>query len=239
MERYITDLKNLDYDKLCNTEWDLIELGFTVDHISLMQWYETIKETMQSSKFNVDEEDEKYLEQSMLRRWKAANSAFYKNRPSHWWFLNWSIERYDPLPFSFLANRQIYPEVLDSNHSDQTNSILSRYRFGAFEELYKRLDRYLLNMRIQVIPEGAGLHLHVDMPYPDVIPRMHMNLNIHENCVWYFGHSAERQYVMEPGKVYLANTAVFHSVINHGGPDWVILYGTPNREDLESLIKIK
>ena len=239
MQRYITDPNNLTINDIHNTDWDIIELPFTVDHMGLLSWYHEIKDTLPDAKFVVSKEYEKYYDPKMVHRWQAADPSFDNGNPTHWWFLNWSKERYDPLPFSFIGNRELYPEIDDPNFSDQTNPILSKYKFGAFENLYNKAAKYLLNMRITVIPEGSGLHLHVDMPYPNVIARMHMNLQIHENCVWYFGHTAEREYRLTPGKVYLVNTAVFHSVINHEGDDWVILYGTPNREDLESLFKFR
>jgi Aspartyl/Asparaginyl beta-hydroxylase len=239
MQRYITDIENLKTSDLQNIDWDIIELPFSVDHTGLLEWYQQVKLNLQSAKFVVSKEYEKYYDSNMVRRWQAADPSFDSGNPTYWWLLNWSKERYDPLPFSFIANKELYPEIGDPNFSDQSNPILSKYKFGAFEKLYNKAAQYLLNMRVTVIPEGSGLHLHVDVPYPNVIARMHMNLQIHENCVWYFGHTAEREYILQPGKVYLVNTAVFHSVINHEGDDWVILYGTPKKEDLESLFKFK
>lgn len=239
MQRYITDSSNLTLQDIQNTDWDIIQLPFNVDHLGLLDWYRQIKNDLSSAKFVVCKEYEKYYDSDMLRRWQAADPSFDNGNPTHWWLLNWSRERYDPLPFSFIANKELYPEVGDPSFSDQFNPILSKYNFGAFEKLYNKAAKYLLNMRLTVIPEGSGLHLHVDMPYPNVIVRMHMNLQIHDKCVWYFGHSAEREYILQPGKVYLVNTAVFHSVINHEGDDWVILYGTPKKEDLDSLFKFR
>lgn len=239
MERYITDASNLTYIDLHNLDWDIIELPITVDYKGLLNWYRSVEDLYPESKFAASKEYERYFDPKSLNRWKAADPTFDDGKPSYWWMLNWNRERDDPLPFSHLADLDQFPEVNDPSFSDKTNPILSKYRFGAFEELYQKASKYLLNMRLLVMPENTGLHVHVDAPFPSVIIRMHMNLNIHENCVWYFGHSAEREYRMSPGKVYLVNTAVFHSVINHGGDDWILVYGTPKREDLETLFKLK
>ena len=239
MERYITNVENLKVEDLKNLDWDIIELPFTVNHQGLLEWYNQVKKSLPNSKFIVSKEHESLFDPNFLRRWRATDPSFNEKEPIHWWVLNWIQERYDPLPFSFLADVNKYPEVRDPAFSDRSNPILSKYRFGAFEELYQIASKYLLNMRLFVMPELSGLHVHVDVTYPDVVIRMHMNLNIHENCVWYFGQNAEREYIMEPGKVYLINAAMFHAVINHGGDDWVLLYGTPKQEDLESLFKSK
>lgn len=240
MDRYIQNPADFNLADLQNVDWDVIELKPTVDTQALMDWYRTMSSTLSEAKWIAcDEYEEKYFNPEMKRRWWAANPNKYSSRAPFWWYMNWPIERYDPLPFAFLANKEIFPEAYLDSYDDQTNPLLSKYNFGAFAELYKQYGEYLSAVRTIVLPEGAGLGLHVDMPYPNVIIRLHIQLDINENCEWQFGHAADRRYVMEPGKMYLVNTAVPHSVSNFGGVDWVMIYGTPDRQDINNLLQLK
>lgn len=239
MDRYLKHPSNIKLADLKNVDWDVIELRPTVDHKKLMEWYNTMSVELDQAKWIAcNEYEEKYFNPELKRRWWAANPNKYSNRAPFWWYMNWPVERYDPLPFAFLANREIFPEAYTDSYKDQLNPLLSRYNFGAFADLYQAYGKYLCAIRTIVLPEGAGLGLHVDMPYPDVIIRLHVQLDINKNCEWQFGHAADRKYVMEAGKMYLVNTAVPHSVANFGGPDWVTIYGTPNEEDIDEILEL-
>ena len=112
MQRYITDISNLTLQDIQNTDWDIIQLPFNVDYLGLLDWYRHIKNDLSSAKFVISKEYEKYYDSNMLRRWQAADPSFDSGNPTYWWLLNWSKERYDPLPFSFIANKELYPEIV-------------------------------------------------------------------------------------------------------------------------------
>lgn len=239
MDRYITDPELYCLSDLQNVDWDVIELRSKVNSPGLMEWYSNMSTTLEQAKWIAcDEYEEKYFNPAMKRRWWAANPNKYKDKAPFWWYMNWPIERYDPLPFAFLANRDLFPEAYSDTYSDQDNPLLSKYNVGEFAELYELYGKYLKAIRTIVLPEHSGLMLHVDMPYPNVIIRLHIQLDINENCEWQFGHVAERKYVMKPGKMYLVNTAVPHSVSNFGGKDWVMIYGTPHSQDINEILRL-
>lgn len=240
MDRYIKCPTNLKYNDLLNVDWDVIELQPTANHEGLLEWYNSMSIELESAKWiGTPEFEEKYHSKEFKKRWWAANPIKYKDEPPFWWMMNWPIERYDPLPHSFLADKNLFPETDPNVYSDDLNPLLTRFKFGEFKNLYDQYGKYLNAARTTVFPKNSGVGLHIDMPYPNVIIRMHIQVNPNPKCEWQFGHTADRRYVMEPGKMYLVNTAVFHSVANFGDSDWVMIYGTPNRQDIDELLELK
>jgi hypothetical protein len=239
MNRYIKDPMSVSYSDLQNLDWDIIELGITVDTEKLRTWFDEIEEKFKESKFVVSiESEKKYYRPDILKKWYVVNPAITGTDFSRWWMLNWAVERYDPLPSPSIANPQLFPEITDPNYRDSSAPFLERYQFGAFKSLCNSIGEYLKLTRAFVIPEGSGIRTHIDNKYPNIIIRMHIEVDINDQATWFFGEMAEREYVLEPGKVYLVNTAVTHAAINFGKNDWRMIYGTPLVKDIDKVLQL-
>jgi hypothetical protein len=241
MSRYITNPQDYNLESLSNLDWDIIELPLSFSVPKLQSWAKSIMENHKESNFLINEEYENLYNIDNIeykRRWYCQNPHIDKGVPCHYWMLNWPIEKEGPLPFQFLANPNLFPEVYAKDFSADTAPFLSKYITDDFMELHNKIGKYMKWSRLFVIPEFSGLRTHIDQDWP-VISRLHININTDKDDIWYFGWHAERKYHMSPGKAYLVNTAVPHSVINYGGADWVLVYGTPREDDLNELLKLK
>lgn len=241
MTRHITNPQDYTLEKLSNLDWDIIELPLTFDIAELQSWTNSVMQNYNDSKFIInDEYAEKFNidREDYKRRWYCQNPHIDKGNSCYYWMLNWPIEKNGPLPFQFLANPELFPEVYADDFNVNKAPFLSKYMFDGFNTLYNKIGKYMCWSRLFVAPEGAGLRIHIDQDWPIVI-RLHVNINTDQDDIWYFGWHGERQYHMEPGKVYLTNTAVPHSVINHHGDDWVLVYGTPKSSDINELLQLK
>ena len=238
MEKYIKHPKNYTIDQLQNHEWDIIELDCTIDHSKMYNWYCSVVENIPEARFEVtDKFEKKYFDPTLLKRWYAVSPAKQKDQSAHWWGLQWIKERYDPLPFVHLANREIFPEINDESFDEYTNPVLSRYRFGEFENLYQNHPDWFKISRLLVLPKDSGLGVHTDVIFPTVLIRMHIEISINDQSTWFFGNHCERQYILESGKVYLINTGVPHAAINYGDTDWVMIHCTPSPETISEILK--
>lgn len=241
MDRYIKNPQDYNLQLLSNLDWDIIELPLKFDVSELQSWASSVMSQHDESKFVINEEYENKFNRDDIqyrRRWYCQNPHIHKGNPCYYWMLTWPVEKDGPLPFQFLADPQLFPEVFVQDFDVEEAPFLSKYMNGGFKSLTDKIGKYMRWSRLFVIPEHSGLRIHIDQDWP-VIIRLHININTDQDDIWYFGWHGERQYHMEAGKTYLVNTAVPHSVINHKGKDWVLVYGTPRYNDIDELLHLK
>lgn len=241
MERYIKNPHHYTLENLKNTDWDMIELNVSYDLNGLLDWYRIINTDLASCKFSMSPDFyEKYLEPSYLRRWSISDNVLSNNQgeyPSNW-TLQWNRERYDPLPFPHLANRRLFPEVDDPSFSEKDNPFLSKYMFGAFESLHNNIGKYFQKGRVLTIPAGSKVSLHHDIKPGKFLFKLHFQLDMNDQCSWFFDYDASREYVMENGKLYLVNTSIIHGAINSGNTDWTMIHFSPKLEYIDEILSL-
>lgn len=242
MERFIKDPLKYTAQDLMNTDWDIIELDVSVDREGLLDWYNELNTTFSDSKFVMSPEYyEKYFDNRYIRRWSIGDYSVPNSEGEYSfnWTLQWIKERYDPLPFAHLANRELYPEINDPNFNDSTNPFLEKFIFGSFAGLYNNIGKYFQKARVLTIPKGSKVILHHDIRPGGLLFKLHIQLEMNDQCSWFFDYDMSREYVMEVGKAYLVNTSIVHGVVNSGDTNWSMIHCSPNLDYIDEILKLK
>lgn len=242
MTRLIKDPYNYSASDLMNNDWDVIELDISFDQKGLLEWYNILNTEFSTSKFIMSPEYyKKYFNNNYIRRWSVADYSVPNENQEYSfnWTLQWIKERYDPLPFSHLANRDLYPEIDDPKFSDEENPFLEKFKFGSFQALYENMGKYFQKARVLTIPKGSKVILHHDIEPGRLLFKMHFQLETNDQCSWFFGYDAGREYIMQSGKVYLVNTSNVHGVINSGVTNWSMIHCSPKLEYIDEILNLK
>ena len=242
MDRFIKNPYDYNATDLMNTDWDVIELDFSFDQPGLLEWYNKLNTDFSSSKFVMSPEYyKKYFNNDYLRRWSVADYSMPNDEQEYSfnWTLQWIKERYDPLPFAHLANRDLYPEINDSNFSDEENPFLEKYNFGSFQKLKDRIGKDVQQVRVLTVPKVSKVILHHDINPGGLLFKLHLQIETNDQCSWFFGYDAGREYVMETGKAYIVNTSIVHGVVNSGNTNWSMIHCSPKLEYFNEIIKLR
>jgi hypothetical protein len=120
-----------------------------------------------------------------------------------------------------------------------SNTNLEKYVFGTYKTLLETLGPKCFKVnRLVRFAKDTGLKQHVDINPPDFLIRMHTQIQSDKDAHWFFGKDMERSYPVEPGKVYLYNTAVTHAAVYRGDNYWIMMHNNPDDEAVDQLLSM-
>lgn len=238
MERFMKNPKGLTTKLLENYDWDYIELPVTVNTEKLMGWYEEVVANNMHSAFIFSADKMtpyvKQRYQPLVSWWLGENTWGAAEQ----WTLQWPVQHDGVIPSAYLANEEQFPEAMDPDI--EKNSVnLDKYFYGAYKEMYDTFPEGTFNVtRLLRFGKDTGLKKHTDVEPPDFLIRMHVQLQSSSGSHWFFGEDLEREYFMEPGKVYLYNTAIPHAAVNRDDDYWVMIHNNPGNSAVDHLLSI-
>ena len=210
----LKDCSNINADWLYESnDWDLVEFDFRVSQEGLTDWYLHMRETFPECVFAFDTQKQKLNIEKSKELVSTGKCGVYCG-PIEGMTLAWPIERYEALPPPTQCNPDLYPEVNVDTYIDDAK-IMSKYKFGYFSTLVNGLGDDAVRQAIVVhhYPKMKILQ-HLDSKDP---LKLHIPVISHKDAIFCFGDEAEREWYMEPGKVYLLNTGTMHGTYNPSG----------------------
>lgn len=242
MEKFIKDINSYNVNDIMNDQWDIIDLNLTFDVKVMKEWYNIMNKEFSSSKFIMcPSYYEKYFQPNFVRRYSVADYSI-PNKDMEYtfnWTLNWPVERYDPLPFPHLANRELYPEIINRDFDERNAPFLSKFQFGGFKIICDKMKKYMQKTRLLTLPSGSRVVLHHDIDPGELLFKLHFQIETNHESSWFFGYDASREYVLEEGKVYLVNTSSVHGAINTGNSPWTMIHTSPDMIHIDEILKLK
>jgi len=236
MERNITNPKDYTAEQLRNYDWDVIELPITFDTVAMMEWYNTVVEKHSDNIFHIGKLEfirpdfkEKAVEFAERHLWGKGEQ----------WTLQWSYQRDGVIPFIYVADPAMYPEIKEPDFSNTSNTNLEIYNFGMYKKLLDTFgDECMKVCRLVRFANETGLKQHTDINPPNFLIRMHFQIQATENAYWWFGENRERSYKVKQGHVYLYNTAVVHAAKNEDDSFWIMVHNNPSDQAVDALLQM-
>jgi uncharacterized RmlC-like cupin family protein len=210
---------------LHSKEWDVINCGISFDVDKLVAWYETVCEKYQDLKFDFS------IGHVLSEEYKNSNGyndALRGDISS--WTIDWPTEKNIPIPPTFAANDELFPEL----KVDIPFKIQERYKFGYFNDICKMLGEDIFcRSRITVHNTGAEIKKHVDDGQG---LRLHIPIISNNESKFLFGDNLNREYTMEAGNIYIINATIPHATINNG-PSRAHIISDPSIDKMLRLLK--
>lgn len=241
MDRVINDPTGLTYKDLENYDWDLVRTNITVDANALLEWAKDALEKNKDAGFNLQymhlmsEKSRKLVEKSL------PEIRGYPNQ----WTMQWPIERKGPIPNPWLCDPEQFPEITAPTFTSSVSDDLPSYTYGFYKHVKDTLDLSPTQKdcfqitRLVVFNPTEGFFPHYDVEKGYLV-RLHIQAQVNNKCYWTFGEDQSRPHtIMEPGGVYLINTAVKHSTWNLGDEPWIFIHSDPSNEAITRLCNTK
>lgn len=217
-----------------NLDWDIVELDFTIDKISLNKYYDKLKTDLHRFNFSFDSKE--YLRPEIYDTYKTHKRVGNYSGNIQGWSISWPVNRDIPCPSKSQANLNMYPELKDLSEQDFYNSLpQEHYKFGILTSLIDNLSLSALRQMLMALhPSGLVVNTHTDSE----VKKMHIPFYTNKDAVFTFGKNRERKYHMELGKAYIINTLVPHGTENTGSSERVHLLSRVDNEFMQSLLNI-
>ena len=231
MTQYVKTSNILDKEFLLGTDWDLIELDITTSVDELVSWYNTITEKYDYLRFDFSL---KHLLKDQYATGVYDSYGFENVLQGgiYSWSLDWPIEKDIPIPPTFSAKTDLFPEL----EQNLKFVIQEKFKFGYFSKLCKTLgeDAFCFS-RITQHDSDARIAKHVDA---GLGLRVHVPIVATNASRFLFGDSLDRSYTFEPGKTYIINAKIPHCTINQG-PVRAHIISDPSVDKLLDLMKMR
>ncbi len=224
MEKYITNFlpEDLGSDFLKSLDWDIVEFKTTIDVKLLEDYYTALVTNYKHLEFNFLLKE--FLREDIYDTYIKTNKVGNYEGDVSGWGISWPVDRDIPCAGKRHVKTEKYPELLkydldaiaDNFYSD--SRIMEVYKFGLVKKLIDVYsDKALRQLMVSRHGPGARVHNHSDGPYK----KLHIPLISNPEALFVFGSNGERQYHMEPVKVYMINPSVTHGTVNFGSSDRV------------------
>lgn len=210
---------------LYSKEWDVIKCDTTLNVDKLVDWYTTIFKNYQSLRFDFS------INEVLKDKYKNSNgyNNVLKGNISSW-TIDWPTEKNIPIPPTFAANDELFPEL----KVDIPFKIQERYKFGYFKDICRKLGEDIFcRSRITVHNTGAEIKKHVDDGQG---LRLHIPIISNNESKFLFGDNLNREYTMEAGNIYIINATIPHATINNG-PSRAHIISDPSIDKMLRLLK--
>jgi hypothetical protein len=228
--RYIhsSDITNVN-EWLESPDWDIVELGLTINKRHLDDYYRYLTETIPHLKFNFLSSD--YLRPEIAEEFKKEGRMGNYIGDVQAWTMSWPVERDIPCPSKTQANIDMYPELVPYINDDdgfmEACKIQNIYKYGLINLLLETItDRALRQSFFTMHPAKVQVVNHVDGPRK----KIHLPIITNKDAYFAFGENDERKYNLECGKIYIINPTIPHSTNNQGDTDRIHLL---SRVDLD------
>jgi hypothetical protein len=197
-------------DFLYNTDdWDLVELNYNIDSVSLKSWWDTILEQFPQCVFNFNDGFEKLNLEKSKEMVEEGFCGYYCG-PIDGVTLAWPVERYEGLPPPYQCDPALFPEVNLSTFIDDAK-IMPNYKFGYFEKLISELG---VDAFRQVIVTRHHPGMYIRQHRDSKTLKLHIPIEAGEKSYFHFGKDRDRKYHMQVGKAYILNTGDWHGTSN-------------------------
>lgn len=233
MSRFIADYNHQTIDEafLSSTDWDVIQLKFTVNQQLLVEWYNFVTSLYPNLEFS-------FINNNTVKEqyFTTGESTYgYSNRiygKVTSWAIDWLTESDLPIPPPFAAKEEVFPEIL----SNTEYNLQKKYNIGYFNKLVNELGRDTFRFsRITKHDTNSGILGHVDGGTKTL--RLHIPIVSSTKSVFSWGDNLERRYSFVPGNVYIINASVYHATENTG-PTRAHIISDPPTEKLLDLLSI-
>lgn len=204
-------------------EFDKIDLGFKVKELfdvdvdRIQSWYEDLERKWS---------DWKFVYGIHNKMWKievgdiTGKTGHILQDDTAWYVLCFNGDKEGPIP----------PEQViayDEYKDEDLDELYARKNFyGYGKELVDTLQFKSKRWMVTIHTPGTKLITHQDSP--DKL-RVHIPIHTNDKSLW---HIDGEDFHMQPGKAYLVNTTLPHSVHNQGNTDRIHLYGKVWTEDV-------
>lgn len=193
---------------LLSDSWDIINCKISLDVDGLVDWYNIICEAYKHLRFDFSVSSVLKEEYVTKDDTYGYDNVLKGNIFS--WTLDWPVEKELPIPPVFAANEDLFPELKEN----QKFVLQEKYKFGYFNDVCKKLGSdFFKYSRITVHDTNAVIEKHTD-GIKGI--RVHIPIISNNESKFLFGEKLDREYVLEPGNVYIINTQVPHSTVNKG-----------------------
>ena len=241
---------SLEY--LNSTKWDLIELDWNLDILSLQRWYNDVDEQYNNLYFSWRNEEylkEKYHLKNIDKAFEGyANpktrgvydegyhiisyikDQFKKPEEVLVMEVSWYCEKDIPCTPKWAGRQDLYPELIDPKEK----LVQEKFKFGYFNDLYNKLGEAVWrDTSIRLHESKVVLEKHIDGPD---VQRLHIPINSNEDALFLYGENLEREYHMKVGKAYVINAAIPHGTVNKSKESRVHIQTKPTHENLLKIL---
>lgn len=241
MDRVINDPTGLTYKDLENYDWDLVKTNITVDPQAFLNWANEALEKNSDAGFSLEYT---HLMSEKSRNIVSTYEDQFRGFPRQW-TMQWPVERKGPIPNPWLCDPVQFPEIAQEGFTTSISTDLESYNFGYYTKIKSMLNKSetekdcCLITRLVVFNPTEGFFPHYDVEKGFMV-RLHVQAQVDNDCVWNFGEDQSRPHrIMEPGGVYLINTAVKHSTWNLGKQPWIFIHSDPSNEAITRICNTK
>lgn len=237
--RYIKGYSSLTRDFIESSNWDIIELNFTINQSLAEDYIEQLESKLGHLCFSF--ESKEYIKSEIYKSFKTHGRVGNYVGNVAAWTISWPENRDIPCPSKRQANLDKYPELrkydLDLSVADFYYDCITQdiYKFGLLKKLEELLTiRATRQLMVAKHYPGLCVMTHIDGP----AKKIHIPLRTNPDAYFTFGDNGERKYNLEVGKAYLVNTNISHGTENLGDTARSHLLCRVDSDFLEDFIKI-
>ena len=192
------------------TGWKVKEL-FDVDVGKIIDWYEDLETNWQDWKFIHGKHAKKMWKMDICD--PTGKTGHILPDDSAWYILCQNSDKPGPFP---PEQSVAHPDYKDDDN-DELNPRKNFYGYGL--DIVENLSFKSKKWMVTIHTPGTKLITHQDSP--DKF-RVHIPIETNDESFWIIDGE---EFHMKPGKVYLVNTSLPHSVENKGDTNRIHLYG--------------